>query len=64
MLINQGKGGDLRINENGVMRFRDKFCVPDVSELKKSILEEDHISGMSIHSDATKMYEDLKRNFL
>lgn len=63
-LINQGNKGDFRVEENGVMRFRDRVCVPDVPELKKSILEDGHRSGLSIHPGATKMYQDLKRLFL
>ncbi|KAI5395150.1 hypothetical protein KIW84_061665 [Lathyrus oleraceus] len=35
-----GKGGDFRIDKNGLMRFRDRVYVLDVPELKKSILEE------------------------
>lgn len=62
-LINQRKGGDFRIEENGVMRFRDMSCVPNVQELKKFIMEVGHISGLSIHLDATKMYENLKKIF-
>ncbi|XP_050916812.1 uncharacterized protein LOC127131984 [Lathyrus oleraceus] len=34
-LINQGNEGDFRVGENGVMRFRDKVCVPDVRVLEK-----------------------------
>lgn len=30
--------------------------MPDVLELKKSIIEEGHMSGLSIQPDATKMY--------
>lgn len=30
------------------MIFRDRVCVPDAPELKKSILEESHKSGLSI----------------
>ena len=41
-LINQGNGGEFKIDENGVMRFGDRVCVLDVPELKKSILEEGH----------------------
>ena len=39
VLINQGKGGDFKIYENDVMCFRDRVCVLDVPELKKSTLE-------------------------
>ncbi|XP_050895763.1 uncharacterized protein LOC127102436 [Lathyrus oleraceus] len=62
-LINQGSGGDFRVDENDVMRFRDRVCVLDVQEIKKSILEEGHRSGLSIHPDATKMDQDLKKLF-
>lgn len=34
-----------------------------VLELKKSIIEEGHRSGLSIHPGATKMYQDLKKLF-
>lgn len=51
------------INENGVIRFRDRVYVPDFPELVKKILEEDHISCLSIHPGATKMYQDLKKMF-
>ena len=61
--INQGNGCGFRVDENGVMRFRDRVCVPDVPELKKSILEKGHRNGLSIHHGATKMYQDLNRLF-
>ena len=54
-LINQGQGGEFRIDENDVIRFGDRVCVPDVAEIKQSILEEGQRSGMSIHPGATKM---------
>lgn len=63
VLINQNKGGVFRIDEYGVMMFKDKVCIPDVPELKKSILEEGHKSGLSINPNATKMYQDLKKLF-
>ncbi|MCI70457.1 hypothetical protein A2U01_0091720, partial [Trifolium medium] len=44
-LIREGRG----VDENGVVRYRGRVCVPDVPELKKMILEEGHRSGLSIH---------------
>lgn len=61
--INQGQGGDFKIDENGVIRFRDRVCVSYVLELKKSILEEGHMSGLSIHPNVTKMYQDPRKMF-
>jgi len=60
VLVNQGKGVDFRLDQNGVFMFRDRLCVP---KLKKRILDEGHRSSLSIHPRATKMYPDLKRLF-
>lgn len=62
-LINQGQGGEFRFNKNGVIRSRDRVCVPNVPELEESIFEEGNQSGLSIHPDDTNMYQDLKRSF-
>lgn len=62
-MVNQGNGGDFRIDDSDILRFKDRICILDVSELKKSILEEGHGSGLSIHPGATKMYQDLKKLF-
>jgi hypothetical protein len=62
-LINQGKEVDFKLGEDGILRFRDRVCVPNVPELKRSILEEGHRSSLSIHPGATKMYQDLKKIF-
>ncbi|MCI80059.1 hypothetical protein A2U01_0101330, partial [Trifolium medium] len=32
VLINEGKKVDFKIDENGVMRYRGRVCVPDVPE--------------------------------
>lgn len=45
------------------MRFRDRVYIPNVPELKKIILEEDHRNGLSIHPGAVKMDQDLKKLF-
>jgi len=63
VLVNQGNSVDFRLDENGVLKFQDRVCVPDVLELKKRILDEGHRSSLSIHPRATKMYQDLKRLF-
>ncbi|MCI30638.1 hypothetical protein A2U01_0051849, partial [Trifolium medium] len=46
ILINEGKETDFGIDENGIIRYRGRVCVPDVPELKKMILEEGHRSGL------------------
>ncbi|MCI80320.1 hypothetical protein A2U01_0101591, partial [Trifolium medium] len=49
VLIGKGKEVDFGVDENGVIRYRGRVCVPDVPELKKMILKEGHRSGLSIH---------------
>lgn len=50
-----------KVNEHGILKFWDRVCVLDVLELKKTILDESHRSGLSVHPRATKMYQVLKR---
>jgi len=60
---NQTEDSDFKVDDQGVLRFRDRICIPDNDEMKKMILEESHRSSLNIHSGATKMYHDLKKLF-
>ncbi|GAU34562.1 hypothetical protein TSUD_29080 [Trifolium subterraneum] len=62
-LVIEGQENDFKIDENGVVKFRGRVCVPDVPELKKMIFDEGHKSGLSIHPGLVKMYQDLKKLF-
>ena len=59
---NQTADSDFKVDDQGVLRFRRRICIPD-DELKKLILEESHRVSLSIHPGATKMYHDLKKLF-
>ena len=48
------------MNENGFLYYRDRVCVPNDDELKKSILEETHSGSFVMYPNSTKMYQDLK----
>ena len=61
---NQSEDSDFKVDAQGVLRFQNRICIPDDSEMKKMILEESHISGLCIHPRATKMCQDLKKLFL
>ena len=52
-----------RIDENGVLWFKDRLIVPKDKELRNKILGEAYSSKMSIHPDSSKMYQDLKTHF-
>ena len=54
--------GYSRSNE-GLVKHRNRVCVPANEELKNEIMSEAHSSGFSIHPGSTKMYRDLRENF-
>jgi hypothetical protein len=60
---NQAEDSDFKVDDQGVLRFRGRICIPDDTEMRKMILEESHRSNLSIHPGATKMYHDLKKLF-
>ena len=54
--IGTEKGKDYRMGSDGILRFRDRVCVPGNWRLRKQIMEERHKSRLSIHPGMTKMY--------
>ena len=50
-------------DDKGILRFSSRIWIPNVTELKKEILQDAHSSTYSIHPGSTKMYQDLKKNF-
>jgi len=60
---NRTEDSDFKVDDQGVLCFRDRICIPDNDEMKKMILEESHRSSLSIHPTATKMDHDLKKLF-
>jgi len=58
-----GKAPKFSADDEGVLWFDGRLCVPDVKELKLTILKEAHDTPYSIHPGVTKMYEDLKDLF-
>ena len=46
------------------MYYRNRVCVPNDDELKKSILEEANMASFSMHPGSTEIYQDLKTSYL
>ena len=61
--IGNGKEIEFTVNEDGVLYYKDRVCVPDDNDLRKAILEEAHSGFFSIHPGNTKMYQYLKMSF-
>jgi hypothetical protein len=51
------------IDQEGVLWYNGRLCVPSIEELKQLILAEAHDTPYSIHPGGTKMYQDLKERF-
>src|SRR4051812_20820201 len=62
--IGTGKVPGFIEDEEGVLWYKGRLCVPADSELKEVILKEAHDTLYSIHPGGTKMYQDLKEQFL
>jgi len=59
----EGREPDFQVGPDGVLRFKDRVCIPADQQLRRTILDEAHKSKMSIHPGTTKMYHDLKKMF-
>jgi hypothetical protein len=58
-LMAEGRGTHFSIDEQGVMKYKNRLVVPGNEELKRNILEEAHQSKLSIHPGSNKMYHDF-----
>ena len=52
-----------RVDERGVLWFKNRLVVPKDHEHRNQILDEGHSSKLSIHTGSNKMYLDLKTRF-
>jgi hypothetical protein len=62
-LIIDGKGPNFREDAEGMVWFKDRLCVPNITSIWELILKEAHERVYSIHLGSEKMYQDLKRRF-
>jgi hypothetical protein len=56
-------GPNFREDAEGVVRFKDRLCVPNIESIRELILREAHEIAYSIHPGREKMYQDLKKRF-
>ena len=62
-MVLRGEAKEAIMDEEGVLRIKERVCMPRVDDLIHTILTKAHSSGDSIHPGATKMYRDLKQHF-
>jgi hypothetical protein len=61
--IKEEKSPGFSEDDEGVLWYKRRICVPTVKELKDKILREAHESAYSIHLGGNKMYHDLKATY-
>jgi hypothetical protein len=54
------KSPGFQMDDNGILWFGKRLCVPEDQSIRQAILCEAHESAYSIHPRSTKMYLDLK----
>ena len=62
-LMELDKCPEFREDEQGLVWYKDRICVPSDEALEGEILAEGHDSKYYIHPGSTKMYVDLKKHF-
>ncbi|WVZ51471.1 LOW QUALITY PROTEIN: hypothetical protein U9M48_002616 [Paspalum notatum var. saurae] len=61
--IKEGRSSEFTEDEEGVVWYKQRLCVPNIESLQELILCEAHDSAYSMHPGSTKMYHDLKTRF-
>jgi hypothetical protein len=61
--IKEEKSPGFSEDDEGVLWYKGRICVPNVKELKDKIFCEAHESAYSIHLGGNKMYHDLKATY-
>jgi hypothetical protein len=61
--VKEEKSPGFSEDEEGVLWYKGRICVPNVKELKDKILCEAHESAYSIYPRGNRMYHDLKATY-
>jgi hypothetical protein len=61
--ITEEKSSGFSEDEEGVLWYKGRICVPNAKELKDKIHREAHASAYSIHLGGNKIYHDLKATY-
>ncbi|WVZ59493.1 hypothetical protein U9M48_009621 [Paspalum notatum var. saurae] len=61
--IDDKKKACFKLDEEGVLWFKNRLVVPKDMEPRKKILDEAHTSMFTLHPGSNKMYQDLKQKF-
>ncbi|KAK8954583.1 hypothetical protein KSP39_PZI002221 [Platanthera zijinensis] len=57
----KGELPDFAINDASTLKYRGRFCVPAIGDIRRMNCSEAHGSSFSYHPGSTKMYRDLRQ---
>ncbi|KAK8949163.1 hypothetical protein KSP39_PZI006059 [Platanthera zijinensis] len=57
----RGELPDFSIDDSGTLKYRGRFCIPAVGDIRVMVCKEAHGSSVAYHPGSTKMYHDLKQ---
>ncbi|XP_052882203.1 uncharacterized protein LOC128290548 [Gossypium arboreum] len=58
--VENGNTVDFGLNDEGVLYFQGRICIPKDTDLRKTLLREVHSSLYGMHPGGNKMYRDLR----
>jgi hypothetical protein len=61
--MKEDRAPGFNVDDQGMLWYKKRLCVPEVKEIRELILCEAHDSTYSIRSRSTKMYHDLKSRY-
>ena len=62
--LQEGKPSDFKVHEDGSLRFKGRWCIPQIcAELKQRLMREGHNTPYSVHPGGDKLYKDLKQQY-
>jgi hypothetical protein len=53
----------IRVDDQGVLWFKDRLVVPKDQEIKNKLMDEAHHSKLSIHPRSSKIYQELRPRY-
>ena len=61
--VQRGNGKEYMLANDGALYYRDRLCVPDSNDLKRSVMDEAHLTKYTMHAGGNKMYRALKQHY-
>ena len=61
--VQRGNDREYMIANDGALYYKDRLCVPDSNDLKRSVMDEAHLTKYTMHPGGNKMYRALKQHY-